>query len=465
LAVAIVKLGAGAAVLWTGFRAVSDDDYARVVIAEEWARAPKWDASGTSWLPFPFWIAGAAMKVAGRGLDTARGVAVLLGIAAALLVYAAARWIGEDRGAAAGGAIAASVFPWSARLGVATVPELFTAALSVLAMAALATREPRKRWIGGAAICAAALSRYEAWPIAIGFAALCGLDAARAREGRRALLGAGAIAIAGPLAWMVWNRVAHGDALHFLARVAAYRQALGAADGAAGRLWAYPVAMVREEPEIAALLVIGAVTCGVGWKARLSPYARPAAMVAAQIAALSLAMIKDGAPTHHPERAVLAALLLAATAGGALFVHAARSRAAWKIGAILGGVVLAGAIGRSGAPREGFVHREDEEAAGRAAAAMAARGERVLVEVVDYGHLAVTAALGRPEDVEADRSVDPRLAKTASSFRDAEALRSRLAAAGARWVIARPSEVTRAVLGEPRATRGAWAVFAGGGGT
>jgi hypothetical protein len=33
---------------------VSDDDYARVVIAQRLSLAL--DPSGTSWLPFPFWL-------------------------------------------------------------------------------------------------------------------------------------------------------------------------------------------------------------------------------------------------------------------------------------------------------------------------------------------------------------------------------------------------------------------------
>ena len=76
---ALAKAAIGASVLAAGFEAVSDDDYARVVIAEEWARAPRFDASGTSWLPLPFWVVGAAMRVFGRGLGTARFVSVLLG--------------------------------------------------------------------------------------------------------------------------------------------------------------------------------------------------------------------------------------------------------------------------------------------------------------------------------------------------------------------------------------------------
>lgn len=474
--VVLARLAASAVVLGGGFRAVSDDDFARVVIAEQWARAPRWDASGTSWLPFPFWITGAAMKLGGRELETARAVALALGVGASLLVYMAARWLGETRIAATVGAVAAAVFPWSARLGVATVPELFTAALTVLAMAALAPPGGGvRRILGGAALLAATLSRYEAWPVALIFAGICVFDAAtlrnarersatRAPGARAPLLCASALALAGPAAWMAWNRAAHGDALHFLARVAAYRQALGGIEGsAAGRLLAYPAAMVREEPEIAALcaaaLVVTAATRGVpALLARLSPYARPAAVAAAQIAALSLAMIKDGAPTHHPERAVLAEILLLALVGGALWSEAVPRR--WLSGlALAGALALASGVRWGARPSASFVERGDEEAIGRAAAGLCLPGDPVLIEVADYGYLAVTAALGRPEDAVPDRSVDPREGKIASSFSDAGALRGRVVASGARWAAARPGAPARAALGAPVAVRGAWALF------
>jgi 4-amino-4-deoxy-L-arabinose transferase-like glycosyltransferase len=458
-------------VLASGFRAVSDDDFARVVIAEQWARAPSWDASGTSWLPFPFWIAGSAMLAFGRTLVTARATALAAGVAASLLVYLAARWLGEDRGPATAGAAAAAVFPWSARLGVATVPELPAAALALLAMAALAdgeaapVRDRRLLW-GGAAVCAAALSRYEAWPVALVFAAACAVEAARGARVRPAI--AAAIALLGPGSWLAWNHHAHGHALHFLARVAAYKQALGAVDqGAGARLWAYPLAMAREEPEIVALLVTAIALVAIregreGIRAALGRYAWPAAIAAAQIAALSLAMIKDGAPTHHPERAVLSALLLAAVCGGALAFRAARARL-WTLAPIAGAAAVAAIVVRPHVEREAFAARGDEVAAGLAAAALAKPGEPVLVEVADYGYLAVTAALGRPEDAVRDRSVDPRDAKEASSFVDAAAVRRRVAASGARWAVARDAAPAREALGEPALRRGAWAVFRAGG--
>ena len=77
----------GAWVLSRGFSHVSDDDYARVAIAELFAHAPTLDPSGTSWLPFPFWLTGAAMMAFGRSLGTASvvagGLLVVVGVPAA----------------------------------------------------------------------------------------------------------------------------------------------------------------------------------------------------------------------------------------------------------------------------------------------------------------------------------------------------------------------------------------------
>ncbi len=56
--VGVAKLVASLAVLGSGFRAVSEDDYARIVIAQRFAAAPRLDPSGTRWLPLPFWLYG-----------------------------------------------------------------------------------------------------------------------------------------------------------------------------------------------------------------------------------------------------------------------------------------------------------------------------------------------------------------------------------------------------------------------
>jgi hypothetical protein len=469
---ALAKIGVSALVLAGGFRAVSDDDYARVVIAEGWAHTARWDASGTSWLPFPFWVVGGAMAAAGTNLETARGTALVLGALAVVLVYVAARWIGEARAPALAGALVAAVFPWSAWLGAATVPELPTAALALVAMAALVPvgEDARaevglRRLAGGAALLAATLSRYETWPVAGMFAAFCAVDTRRWPEARARLLGGAGLALAGPTLWMAWNRVAHHDALHFLARVAAYRQALGGVEGsAASRALAYPVAFAREAPELVVVVALGAALLArrAMVKERVRPYARPAWIIAAQVAALSVAMIKDGAPTHHPERAVLSAMLLAAVLGGALVTHALAPMTATKRALAATGIaalaVAAGALGH-GSREEAFVQRRDEEAIGRAARTQVPPGKRLLIEAVDYGHLAVEAAFGRPWDAEADRSLDPRQPKTPSSFEDLASLETRLSIARAGCAVGHVTAIVSTAMGSPLATSGRWGLF------
>jgi hypothetical protein len=473
--VALIKAVASATVLAAGFRAVSDDDFARVVLAETWAHAPALDPTGSSWLPFPFWIQGTVLAIAGRSLDVARATAIVLGLVAAAIVYLAARWITRDRRAALAGAALAAIFPWSARLGVATVPELPTAALTLLALASLVPGDgdrpvPSRRLLGALALLVATLSRYEPWPIAAGFALLTLLDARRAElADRPRLLASAALAVTGPLAWIAWNYRAHGAALHFLTRVAAYKKALGggSGDSALTRLLAYPVALVREEPELfvglAVIVAAATITRLPALRSRLARFERPLILGLAQIAALSLAMVNDGAPTHHPERAVLVVMLLAALIAGDLGAQllAARATRVVTLASTTLAVVVAALVIR---PRitadEGFTPRADEVAIGRAARARVAPGDRVLVEVADYGHLAIVAALGRPEDAVLDRSIDPRDAKVASSFDSASALRERLDRCGASWIIARDSDTTRQGLRDPLEIKGKWALFA-----
>ncbi|HEV8550575.1 MAG TPA: hypothetical protein VGQ57_16130, partial [Polyangiaceae bacterium] len=129
LGVAAAKLAVSLAVLAAGFRAVSDDDYARVVIAQRFAEAPALDPSGTSWLPLPFWIYGTAFATFGGSLAVARGVAIALALGSMWLLLVAARWLGAGRFGAVAGVLVAAVFPWSAWLGAAPVPEVPSAAL------------------------------------------------------------------------------------------------------------------------------------------------------------------------------------------------------------------------------------------------------------------------------------------------------------------------------------------------
>jgi hypothetical protein len=304
LSLCVLKLVVSAWVLAQGFSHISDDDYARTVIAEQFAHAPRLDPSATSWLPLPFWLEGGAMMVAGRSLGVARTVAVTLGVVSVCPPYLAMRWAQVPRSSAVIAVVIAMALPWGAWLSAATVPEAWSGALVAAAAIAMAGRgaEP----LAAAALMAASLSRYEAWPAC---AVLATISVGRAqREGRLWRYGTCAlVTVAGPIAWLWWNAHSHGSALYFVSRVSSFRHAIGAADlPVRDKLLGYPRALAYETPEVAALGLVGAA--GMVHSGMLRARWRSAATVVAAIGAfLVVGDLGDGAPTHHPARALCAA--------------------------------------------------------------------------------------------------------------------------------------------------------------
>ncbi len=303
--VVFAKAVTAAFVCLHGFSHVSDDDYARTVIAEQFAHAPRLDPSGTSWLPLPFWLTGAFMAIAGATLTSARVAALALGIATAAAPYLAQRAIGAGRATSLAATLVALALPWNAWLGVATVPEGWAAALAAGSVIAMGC-EAAAPW-SAAGLLAASWSRYEAWPACAIFAAVSGARAfgpsVPVTRRRRALL-CMTVALAGPVTWMAWNACVHGSPLHFLARVSAFRRAIGAAAiPLSDKLLGYPRALVIETPEVAALGLAGgvALACSPALRAR---WRLPALTALAIVAFLVAGDLQDGAPTHHPERAL-----------------------------------------------------------------------------------------------------------------------------------------------------------------
>jgi hypothetical protein len=303
LALVLLKLVVGACVLHAGFTHVSDDDYARTVIAQQFAHAPRLDPSGTSWLPAPFWIEGGAMLVLGRSLEVARAVAVVLGAASIAAPYLAMRAIGLPRIAAVLATAFAMTTPWNAWLGVATVPEGWVGALVAAALIAMPLDVARP-W-AAAGLMLGALSRYETWPACAMLAVLCASRAARGGRVARELTCAG-IALAGPLAWMAWNAHAHGNALHFVARVTTFRQSVGAASvPMTDKLLGYPHTLAVDMPVAAVFAVVGAVGVVAASSVR-QRWGWPVATALATFAFLIWGDVHDGAPTHHAARALVA---------------------------------------------------------------------------------------------------------------------------------------------------------------
>jgi 4-amino-4-deoxy-L-arabinose transferase-like glycosyltransferase len=442
--------------LWSGFRAVSDDDYSRVTIAARFAAAPAADPSGTSWLPLPFWLYGAPMALFGDSLETARAVALLLGIASAVLVWLAARLLGLPERAALLGALGAVVLPYGSWLSCATVPEAPTAALILFGVVSLSRDEAKLRTWGGLALGAACFCRYEAWAPAATFAVLSASEAFRRRE--KGLWLAAAAAVAPIALWLLHGLVRHGDPLFFVARVTQYRAALGReVVEASGALLQTPWALLRFEPELMAVLL---VTLGLTFWRRRSPFGPTAWRTVVALTSLVLFLIladaTGGAATHHPERSLLPVFWFSALLAAGLVTRLAREPQAWLLPALAMPAALLGSLLLRPAVETSFVDRREEEQVGSLLRRLGA--SQVALDCDDFGYFAIQAALGH------DRSTalsdhDPRHA-AAKSATTAEELAAKLAPLRARWLVTtRKRAALAAALGTQRATTARFAVF------
>lgn len=432
--VALVVLGHALGcmlVLGLGFDHVSDDDFARVTIAQAFAHAPRLDPSGTSWLPFPFWTLGALLAVVGRSLTAARASSIVMASLALALPYLAMRAVSASRKAALAAVAFAALSPWPLWLGAATVPESFTASFTTAAAIVLGAAPPRGRdpgarprwyaspYLFAGGLLAACLSRYETWPVAATLAVVLVLRAARspaaAPSARRAQVTLAAMAAAGPTLWMAWNIRAHGgDPLHFFHRVATFKRAIGeGSTDTMSALLLYPRLLVETRPDVvgAAVMALSMLgSAGVDRETRDVLVARwrlPLLCAAAQLAFIAYGNARDGAPAHHAERALLGVvMLLAAFAADVLTLavtSASRGRARTAARATVAIGVVA-SIGNSwiasrDVPGNGNADRRAAQVeAGRALRQGGA--ERLVITPCAFEHFAVIAAYGAPERVE-----------------------------------------------------------------
>jgi 4-amino-4-deoxy-L-arabinose transferase-like glycosyltransferase len=436
LLLSLAKLGVSAAVLASGFRALSDDDYSRIVIAQGFAEAPKLDPSGTSWLPVPFWIYGTAFAILGSELVVARAVALVLGVLSVLLVWASARLLGASRRGAFIGALLAAAFPYSAWLGVATVPEAPTAALVLFAAATLGESRASWRALGAFCLGLACFSRYEAWPAAVMFAAVNGVDAWRRRD--RTLAFSSLIALGAIALWILHGIFVHKNAWFFVDRVAAYRAALGGAnEGIVERLLRYPLALLRFEPELAILATAAWLASS---RAERTRYVRLLLVLGSVLAFTVAGELRGGTPTHHEERVLLSLWFgLAVLAGdlGSLALSKLSASRRWVAllavsAATTTALLLRGRIAHIG----GFADRAREISIGEAARSNGDETLRLAVLCEDYGYFAVMAGFGSPSRATSLDSHDPRARAASDPWSNRESLRRTLAEKGARWLVA-----------------------------
>ena len=438
LAVLFGARGLACVAAWrAGFRALSDDDYARISIAQQFAQHARLDASGTSWLPAPFWAYGGAFRLFGTELGVARALAIVLALAATVLVYVAARVLGTTRMAAVVAAVLSCMLvPYSAFLGVAALPEVPCAALLLFSAATLAVSDPQMRALGGGALILACLSRYEAWPIAAVCACFCLWDALRQR--RVAYLGGAALALAGPLLWLLSSHLNHGEAWFFIGRVTAYRRALGGYDAPLWRrLLEYPVGLLWNALGLFVLFPI------FFFMARKTPdsdgprYARCAVALLAMLAFLMLGSVRDGVPTHHAARVLLPLWFFGCVVAGREFARRATDTAGRRrVVVVIAALTSIPLVQGLHLPdNEGFAERGQEVEAGKAARQETKLG--LAIDTPDYGYFAVQAGFGSPLGTSVLDDHDPRRPKPsgASPFSSTEALEQALRAQNARFAV------------------------------
>ncbi len=421
----------GGALLWVkqrGLLAISDDDYARVVIAQKFALNPRLDPSGTSWLPLPFIMTGSSMSVLGATLSVARATSFSASLVGALLLF----WTGLRLEATVVGAtsavLACCLMGSSLWLAPATVPEFPTAILMVVgALSLLSPLSSRLRLVGSLCLLAATASRYEAWPVALAFSSWSAFDYARGvqrdhlHESRTWVPACSALSFM--IAWMSHGAITHGSPLFFVDRVTRYKQALEpSSPELVQALMGYPKSLVELEPlsllffSISVSLVFfeQARQRGSGRlrgsSDRLVPLVRPMSLLLMQVLVLVFGDLRGGAPTHHPERALLMCWMLFAFLAVWLIDRALPSQPASKRLLVLIPAIIA-TSSLFGSRLSQLVSesrlRAAEESLGRRIFDLGHDGP-VAVHTADYGYFAIMAAAGHPSRFTVVDDHDPR---------------------------------------------------------
>jgi hypothetical protein len=440
---------------FSGVTAISDDDFARVAIAQGFAEHPALDPSGTSWLPAPFWVMGGAMHWLAPSLMLARLVSLALAVLAALGLYVVGLWQGLGRQMAAVVAFVATFLPQAVLLGVGTIPDYPTAVLILLGAASLARRDGSLRLLGAAALLGATLSRYEAWPVAAVFATFCLWDWLRqtlVRDAENdlspwALVGAGLLSMAGPLSWLAHGLARHGDPWFFFGRVAAYHRALGGTTvGWLDALLSQLGALLFEPETLVAIALLLGLTL-VLRRHHLSALQNWGRLASCLLALLAFRIISEhtgGVPTHHAERTLLSLWLALLVFGGALgrsvldaFAEPRRLPVALGIVGLLAvSTALSALLLRPLLPPRELQSRSTEVVMGRLAQGLVHDGDRLAICTTDYGSFAIQAAFGRPKHTVNICDHDPRHPKKSNPLESREALVGALHEKSVKYLIA-----------------------------
>ena len=396
-------------------------------------------------------------------MTTATGVAVLLACLSGILLYVVARAVGVSAWAAWIGVLTWTLVPASVFTGAATVPELPTSALCASAILLLRRTDLRSAWLAAGLVLPATLSRYEAWPVAIVLMVANTVVGVRERTMRCVAqrIGPVALACAGPVVWILWNHHAHGNALSFHVRVSNYWFLSG---GGSQGVWADLRAFVEPLMADGLVLLLVALVAVIGRWGNLRlwrDWMVPGLSCVFLVAALLVAQRGGGAPTHHPERSMLAVWAVGWIAVCDLLPwQVISSHRVFTTGRVVLLVVIATGLStaRLGRLARSYgVNRPDELVVGDW---LRNRSEgSVWLAPRDYGYFAILAAMQSGDRVTLAASVEPQDRGTPSPFDREDWLRRRVCEGAFRWLVAQSDRGLMAKrVGDVRLETGAWVV-------
>jgi hypothetical protein len=321
---------------------------------------------------------------------------------------------------------------------LATTPDFYSATLVLFSCATLARKHVSLRTLGVLALGIASLSRYEAWPVAVLWAFLNGVDAVRSRRWQFAWLAA--IGLVPPALWMLHGANAHNSALFFVERVASYQHALGSATPhGLTQAFRTPWRLIADAPEIWALLLFAAL-CGKGPRLWPKRWNRPVCAISTTVLFVWSADWHGSTATHHSSRTLLAAWFMLAALAAANLFRRSQSAGAWQrarfvLGAAGTGALAMFALRPAISSIEPPQDRSEEVQFGLLASHRVPKGARLAIATPGYGYFAAEAAFARPLETRVVNPHDPRRPAADPFLSSNEASRT-LRDVQADWVIA-----------------------------
>jgi len=264
----IARLGLQVLLYRSGFRALTADEFGRMVLAAKWAQGPHMVWHGV-WLPFHMYMFGTLLWLKWDLLHVPRAIVVLLGLISIVLMYQLASKLFESRKIGLVSAILLAVNPVHTWLSSTPLTEMLNTSL-VLAFILNITQYLRSKkqlclYVSAFMLALANGVRYESWMYSIVFSLyLIGdgvLQFWRKNPNIKQSLTFIATAFVPwmfPVAWIFGNYIETGDPLYFATETELYKLTQYGANSSYN---SYLQTFLKIDPYATVLSVVGLVAC------------------------------------------------------------------------------------------------------------------------------------------------------------------------------------------------------------